>query len=83
MLKLTGVCLGQLLQVAVLLLFLSALPETRLESVVVVVGATIWLYLWDNTEYAVAPGKREHSRENSASSYSSSRAESTIDIRGR
>ena len=45
MLKLTVVCLAQLLQVAVLSLFLFALPETRLESVVVVVGATIWLYL--------------------------------------
>ena len=43
---LTGICLQQLFQISVLSLFLFALPENRLESVVVVVGATIYLYLW-------------------------------------
>ena len=43
---LAGICLQQLFQISVLSLFLFALPENRLESVVVVVGATIYLYLW-------------------------------------
>ena len=48
---LTGICLQQLFQISVLSLFLFALPENRLESVVVVVGATIYLYLLTITAY--------------------------------